>query len=232
MSANDNKQRPQGREKGTASPGKSERASETRELILVTAERLFAQHGVEAVSNRQVSEAAGQSNNFAVGYHFGTKEALLVAILRRHSESVEQLRAGMLATLPGSPGLRDFLACLVQPITAHLAALGSPTWYARFIAQVTTHPALRQRVVDEAVSARPLQRTIDGMLGLVPHLPSEVRTERSDMSRLLIVHMCAERERALHEGGAMPCATWAAASSGLVDALVGLWLAPVTARLG
>lgn len=29
---------------------------------LTTAERLFAKHGVEAVSNRQVSEAAGQSS--------------------------------------------------------------------------------------------------------------------------------------------------------------------------
>ncbi len=230
MSANDNKQPSRGREKGKASTGKPERASETRELILVTAERLFAQHGVEAVSNRQVSEAAGQSNNFAVGYHFGTKEDLVVAILRRHAASVEQLRAAMLATLPGSPELRDFAACLVRPITEHLAALGSPTWYARFIAQVTTHPGLRQRVVEEAVSARPMQQTIDGMLRLVPHLPSEARAQRSDMSRLLIVHMCAERERALHEGSAMPRASWAAAATGLVDALVGLWLAPVTAR--
>lgn len=230
MSATDSKKRRQGLEEAKASAGKAERASQTRELILVTAERLFAQHGVEAVSNRQVSEAAGQSNNFAVGYHFGTKEGLVVAIMRRHAESVEQLRADMLAALPGAPELRDWVSCLVRPITEHLAALGSPTWYARFIAQVTTHPALRQRVVDEAVSSRPMQQTIDGMLRLVPQLPSAVRTERSDMSRLLIVHLCAERERALHEGSAMPRATWASAATGLVDALVGLWLAPVTAR--
>lgn len=45
----------------------------------------------------------------------------------------------------------------------------------------------------------------------------------------MIVHMCAERECALHEGTAMPRSTWATASSGLVDALVGVWLAPLTA---
>ncbi|MEV0038015.1 TetR family transcriptional regulator, partial [Streptomyces sp. NPDC050804] len=50
---------------------RAERGDATRELILVTAERLFAEHGVFAVSNRQVSEAAGQGNNAAVGYHFG-----------------------------------------------------------------------------------------------------------------------------------------------------------------
>ena len=48
------------------------------------------------------------------------------------------------------------------------------------------------------------------------------------MSRQLIVHMCAERERALHEGTATPRATWEAAAVGLIDALVGLWQAPYT----
>jgi AcrR family transcriptional regulator len=208
----------------------SDRSSETREQLLVTAERLFAEHGVEAVSNRQVSEAAGQSNNFAVGYHFGTKEDLVVAIVRRHAESVERRRTDMLAEITGSPDLRDWVACLVRPLTEHLDSLGSPTWYARFIAQVTTHPALRELVSNEALSSRSMQQTVEGIFRLLPRMPEEVRQERGYMSRLLMVHMCAERERALHEGTAMPRSTWASTASGLVDALVGVWLAPVSAR--
>jgi AcrR family transcriptional regulator len=212
------------------SSGKSDRSSETRELLLVTAERLFAEHGVEAVSNRQVSEAAGQSNNFAVGYHFGSKDDLLVAIVRRHSESIERRRTDLLAEITGSPDLRDWVSCLVRPMTEYLASLGSPTWYARFIAQVMTHPSFRELVVNETLSTRSMQQTIEGMFRLVPRLPEEVRQERSNMSRLMIVHMCAERERALHEGTAMPRSTWESTAAGLVDALVGLWLAPVSAR--
>jgi AcrR family transcriptional regulator len=212
------------------SSGKSDRSSETRELLLVTAERLFAEHGVEAVSNRQVSEAAGQSNNFAVGYHFGSKDDLLVAIVRRHSESIERRRTDLLAEITGSPDLRDWVSCLVRPMSEHLASLASPTWYARFIAQVMTHPSFRELVVNETLSTRSMQQTIEGMFRLVPRLPEEVRQERSNMSRLMIVHMCAERERALHEGTAMPRSTWESTAAGLVDALVGLWLAPVSAR--
>lgn len=230
MSASDGKRRRAGVKKVTMVADKPDRSSDTRELILVTAEQLFAQHGVEAVSNRQVSEAAGQSNNFAVGYHFGTKEDLVVAIMRRHSESIERRRADLLAQASDSPDLRDWVACLVQPMTEHLAAQGNPSWYARFIAQVTAHPSLRKLVVQEAVTSQPLQQTIAGMLRLVPQLPDDVRQERSDMSRLLIVHMCAERERALHEGSMTPRSTWASAASGLTAALVGLWLAPVSAR--
>ena len=44
-----------------------------RQVIIETAERLFAEHGVFAVSNRQIAEAAGQGNTAVVGYHFGTK---------------------------------------------------------------------------------------------------------------------------------------------------------------
>jgi hypothetical protein len=65
----------------------------------------------------------------------------------------------------------------------------------------------------------------------VPGLPEEVRRERGDMSRLLIVHMLAERERALYEGTAPGRATWEATAAGLIDAIVGLWLAPVTSTL-
>lgn len=202
--------------------------NDTREVILTVAERLFAEQGVAAVSNRQVSEAAGQGNNFAVGYHFGTKNDLVLAILRRHTPSIEHRRAEMLEKIKDSSHLRDWLACLVRPSTDHLASLGNPTWHARFIAQVMTDPALRQLVLDEAVAAPAMQEVVNGMWGLMPSLPPEVHAERGDMSRHLIVHMCAERERALHGGTATPRSSWDATAVGLVDALVGLWLAPVT----
>jgi AcrR family transcriptional regulator len=200
---------------------------ETREVILAAAERLFAEQGL-AVSNRQVSEAAGQANNFAVGYHFGTKADLVLAIVRRHAPSIEQRRLEMLAAIKGSSDLRDWVSCLVRPITEHLAALGSPSWYARFLAQVTTDPALRQIVIADAIASASMQETSEGLTRLMPVLPEDVREERSDMSRQLIVYMCAERERALQAGTATPRPTWEAAAVGLVDALVGLWRAPFT----
>ncbi|WP_437722149.1 TetR/AcrR family transcriptional regulator [Sorangium sp. So ce861] len=202
--------------------------NETREVIVATAERLFAEQGVAAVSNRQVSEAAGQANNFAVGYHFGTKADLVLAIVRRHAPAIERRRAEMLASIKSSSDLRDWIGCLVRPLTEHLASLGNPSWYARFIAQATTDPAFRRIVIDETVASTSMQETIEGLIRLMPVLPEEVRAERGDMSRQLIVHMCAERERALQAGTATPRATWEAAAVGLVDALVGLWRAPFT----
>jgi AcrR family transcriptional regulator len=212
-----------------STPTKHDRSGDTRELILATAERLFAEHGVAAVSNRQISEAAGQSNNFAVGYHIGTKTDLILEIARRHNAPTEQRRQEMLTQLTSSSDLHQWVACLIRPVTEHLAALGNPTWYARFAAQITTDPALRTIVIGEAIALPSMQRTLDGISKRRPALPDAVRQERSDMSRQLLVHTCAERERALHEGSATARATWEATATGLIDAIVGLWLAPVTA---
>ncbi|MFE2358167.1 TetR/AcrR family transcriptional regulator [Streptomyces parvulus] len=207
-------------------------ADATRQLILVTAERLFAEHGVYAVSNRQVSEAAGQGNNAAVGYHFGTKSDLVRAVAQRHSARVEELRARQLAALGDSADLRDWVDCLVRPQFEHLAALGSPTWYARFCAQVMTDPALREIMVEESRASPSLREIIAGRNRCMPALPDEVRAERGDMARHLIVHMAAERERALAEGRPTPRSGWREAADGLVDAIVGMWLAPVRPRGG
>nr|MDT0525950.1 helix-turn-helix domain-containing protein [Streptomyces sp. DSM 41633] len=125
--------------------GRTARAGQvgtTRELILTTAERLFAERGVNAVSNRQISEAAGQGNNTAVGYHFGTKADLVRAIVRSHSQRIEEIRVRLLAGIGDSTDLRDWIDCLVRPMPEHLADLGGPTWYARFCAQLMTDPAL------------------------------------------------------------------------------------------
>ncbi|MER5649231.1 TetR family transcriptional regulator [Streptosporangium sp. NPDC002524] len=217
---------------GKTVPGRAERARETREVILDVAERLFAEHGVGEVSNRQIGQAAGQANNFAVGYHFGTKADLVRAIVRRYTAETEERRLRMLEEIGdvrnGPAGLRALISCLVRPATDHLDALGVPSWRARCLAQVTTVPALRQIVTEESVATPSMRRTLDGMLRLLPGLPEKVHVERGDMTRLLIAHALAERERALHEGEPTARATWEAVAAGLVDALTGLWLAPVT----
>ncbi|WP_405539160.1 TetR/AcrR family transcriptional regulator [Streptomyces sp. NBC_00075] len=211
--------------------GRSVRAEQvraTREVIRNTAERLFAERGVHAVSNRQISEAAGQGNTAVVGYHFGTKADLVRAITRHHTARLERVIERLLAETGDSTELRDWVACLVRPTTEYLAELGSPTWFARFCAQVMADPALHEIVVDETLDATMWRQILDGLHRCLPDLPTVVRAERTAMTRQLILHMCAERERSLALGTPTPRASWHDAATGLVDAIVGVWTAPVT----
>ncbi|MBY8860880.1 TetR/AcrR family transcriptional regulator [Nocardia sp. CA2R105] len=204
------------------------RADRTRESILTAAERLLAEQGVAAVSSRRVSEAARQGNNAAVGYHFGSKADLLRAIVRKHTTAIELIRSDLLTAAADSTELRDWVACLVRPYTEHLAALGNPTWYARFAVQAMADPTYREIMTDEAFSAPSFQQTVEGLNRCLPTLPLPVRLERQEMASHLLLQVCAERERSLARGVPPTRRSWADAATGLIDVLVALWSAPIT----
>jgi AcrR family transcriptional regulator len=208
---------------------RDEQVTATREALLTAAERLFAERGVHAVANRQISEAAGQGNNAAVTYHFGNKADVVRAIVRRHAEEIEATRVRMVAAIGDSTDLRNWVACLVRPVTEHLEALGSPSWYARFLAQVMADPALNAIMVEESLDAAPsLRQFEEGLTRCLPDLPAEVHLERVAMARHLVVQMSVERERALADHTATFRPTWAATADSLIDAIVALWQAPVS----
>jgi AcrR family transcriptional regulator len=204
------------------------RSEATRTAILDAAERLFAEQGLERVSHRQISAEAGQGNNAAVGYHFGTTADLVEAIVVRHSVPVDEVRERRAEQVAGSTDIRDWVDCLVRPTAEHLQALGSPTWYARLAAQLAADPRWHAQFVARSLQSESLRRTVDAFRGCLPDLPPEVLVERSEMARLLTVHVYAAHETALAEGRRPARATWAECADGLVDALVGLWTAPVT----
>ncbi|HEY0188511.1 MAG TPA: TetR/AcrR family transcriptional regulator [Cellulomonas sp.] len=210
----------------TAATERRTRAAATRDTILTSAEHLFAEHGVTAVSNRQIGEHAGQGNNTAVGYHFGTKEGLLRAIVRRHQDQIEHRRVEATAAVTGATDARTWLDVFVRPSAAHLAALPQPSWYARFSAQLFADPHLRQLLEEESWRATTLHRVLEEIDRTSPQMPPAVRTERHELMRLLLVHGFASRERALALGEPTPRTDWQGAADGLLDALTAIWLAP------
>lgn len=215
----------------TARPAtrRSSKKEATRELILDTAERLFAEHGIYAVSNRQIAEAAGQGNTAAVGYHFGSRTDLIEAMVSRFHNSVEPAREAMLAQITGSLNVRDWLDCQVRPITDRFDEIGTPTWFARVGTQMMTDPELRDILMESSFAQSPsLRASMDGLLKCLPFLPVQVQPERVDCSMFLIIQMCAQRERAIANGEPTIRASWSEMATGLVDMLVGVWTAPVT----
>ncbi|NJQ03162.1 TetR/AcrR family transcriptional regulator [Streptomyces zingiberis] len=210
---------------------RADRGAGTREAIMVAAERLYAEHGLSNVSNRQIGEAAGQGNNTAVSYHFGTKTSLVRAIMTKHGLLIDALRQRHVEAVGDSEEVRDWVRCLVRPIPEHLSTLGTPSWQARFAVQVMTDPLMRALVTDESLTRDSLRHTLRG-LGrcLRGTVPDGVRRERGEMARHLITHTCAERERALAEGTSQPGASWERTADALEDALVGLLTAPTFRR--
>ncbi|MBI1786091.1 MAG: TetR/AcrR family transcriptional regulator [Acidobacteria bacterium] len=68
---------------------------DTKQRILDTAERLFAEQGLAATSLREIIGQA-QVNLAAIHYHFGSKEDLIEAVVLRRVEPVNRERLAML----------------------------------------------------------------------------------------------------------------------------------------
>ncbi len=90
----------------------------TRERLMILAEAMFAERGIEAVSIRAIGQAAGQRNNNVVQYHFGDRANLVAAIYAFRSEALNDRRHQLLAQhrAAGAPDdARSLLRILVQP---------------------------------------------------------------------------------------------------------------------
>ena len=87
-----------------------------REDILNTAERLFADQGIENVSLRTINAEAGYSAA-ALHYHFKTRENLLETLMIDRQQTVMALRAGLINALEKQdrPGVMALAEALVMP---------------------------------------------------------------------------------------------------------------------
>ncbi|BBX45559.1 TetR family transcriptional regulator [Mycobacterium cookii] len=207
---------------------RSPRGDNTRATILTAAEKLFAEHGIAAVSHRQIVAAARQGNGAAIGYHFGTTTDLVRAIEDKHGDHIESLRTRTISDMGSSPGLRDWVACLVLPLTDHLSAIGTPSWYARFAAQVLTDPTYRRIIIKNSFESASLHHVVEEIGRALPEVPEQELAERSVMMRTMLIYTCAEFERVLAEGNPSPWPHWPAAAHGLIDGIVALMQGPVT----
>jgi AcrR family transcriptional regulator len=84
-----------------------------RELLLDTAERLFAEGGVGATSVRAITAAAG-ANVAAINYYFGSRDGLLRELISRRLVPLNQERLRRLAACRPA-GVAEVLEALAIP---------------------------------------------------------------------------------------------------------------------
>ena len=89
-------------------------SSDTKARLLDHAEKMFAEDGIFAVTNRQITEAAGQKNESALNYHFGTRNELIITLLTRRGMKLDQIRGELLAHLGDNPTTRELVQLLVE----------------------------------------------------------------------------------------------------------------------
>lgn len=151
-------------------------ASETYERILDAAERLFMENGYDGTSTRSVVSEA-KVNLAAVNYHFGSKEALMEAVLRRRLAILNQERLRVLdeaETKAGGNPLKpsQVLDCFFGTLLrmAEDQGPGGRT-FLRLIGRTLTEPAAFIRTFLATEYADVLERYKGALFRSLPDVP-------------------------------------------------------------
>src|SRR3954454_2099167 len=106
-------------------------ASVTRARLLRAGEQRFARDGVTGARLSDVVRDAGQANDSAVGYHFGSRQGLLDAIVTKHVVAMDQHRL----LPPRGSSLRTLVDAIVGP-TADLLVTDDGRDFLRIMEQL------------------------------------------------------------------------------------------------
>jgi AcrR family transcriptional regulator len=169
------------------------RGEATRELILQTAERLFAERGIAAVPLRDIGAAAGQKNNVAVQYHFGDRETLVHEVARTRAGFVEDLLADLVS---GKRPLvmTDHVAMFVDSLARNLR---EDNHYLAFLSRYLIERG-GYAGLEVAVSPATVSTLREIMRRALPDLPARVIDERWELMMTTAVHTLARYQMAMH----------------------------------
>jgi len=166
----------------------------TRELLMVTAERLFAMNGVEGVTLREIQAAAGQSNSSVITYHFGSQAGLVRALLEFRYQKVNARRAELLQEardrgVAGDP--REAVWIIVRPL---IESIDAGEMFVPFLARVSANTRtfadyLPPQLPDSSLNV------LRAVPGLLPGLPERARAGREVQLYNSVLNLLAELAR-------------------------------------
>ena len=198
-------------------------SEKTRARLIRAGERLFAQHGIEVVSLREITRAAGQRNATALQYHFGNRRGLVRAILAKHNPGVEAERHGMLDELEARSGVRsrEWVQALVLPAAAKLADRDGGRDYLRIMAELMNRPDPkfdRQSLEDTRSSVNRWRKL---MATLMPELSVNRLHRRFTALRIMYFELARRAESSRRRDDRL-------FASHLVDLITAILISPVS----
>jgi AcrR family transcriptional regulator len=147
----------------------------SREKLIASAERLFADRGFDGVSVRDIANAAGV-NSALVGYYFRGKEGLLSEVYTRHCEPMKRERARLLeecSKAAKGPTLEQVIEAFVRPSLQVTTDKSGRTDFTRLRAVLSAeNSALLEKLVAENFD-QSSRMFVDALCRCLPQLTRE-----------------------------------------------------------
>jgi AcrR family transcriptional regulator len=194
----------------------------TRVMLMEVSERLFATRGIEAVTLREIQEAAGQSNTSVIRYHFGSREGLIRALIAFRLDTLGSERQEVLARMRAEGKEADPRAVvwlLVRPLANSIKA---GEMFVPFLARLIEDPRARLDYWPDHVDDDWTQERVEELIATaLQDLPDRVRRGRTFQLYISLLNVLAESARS-GQG------TSEAQLHNYVDGWVGMLTAPVS----
>jgi AcrR family transcriptional regulator len=150
----------------------------TTERILDAAERLFADHGFEGTSIRDIVDSA-KVNLAAIHYHFRSKEALLEAVLTRRISIVngarlERLEAAEAEAAPRPPSVEAILRAFIVPTIEFAQRNESGATFVQLMSRMFTEPRFSLPNFLDRKFGGTIARFSGALVRALPQTPREV----------------------------------------------------------
>jgi AcrR family transcriptional regulator len=162
------------------------------EALLFAAERLFAEHGVENVSMRQIVSAAGQANHYAVQHHFGNESGLIRAILEMRIPEVNAMRARLLQGSNSAKNLDapELVRALFLPLAQFVDGGGRHT-HARFMLRLQERDPSASILVEYQSRAPTVAAVVDALRERMVEVPASLFVLRLRLASNMFLHAVA-----------------------------------------
>lgn len=213
-------------------PRQSSGAAGTREALILAAERLIAEHGIDGVSLRQINTEAGQRNSSAAHYHFGSKDALIRSIYEYRLDSVNRRRQNLLDALQADghdTDVRCLVDIFIRPIVEEIRGTAGGSFYIRFLSQAIGHPLADVRKYSENMLTGAAMSAYESLKSALPDIPESILGQRFGLMWEMIIHALADRERYTNSESASFEQQSELFISNLIDVVAGGLSTPVAA---
>jgi AcrR family transcriptional regulator len=170
-----------------------------KERILVAAEQLFAERGIDAIGIREIVSVAGLKNAQSVTYYFGTKDNLVREVLLIGARAAEERRQYWLDRFEKANrhiSIRDVIKVMLSPRMEHAVTSS----YVRLTAQLmmTQEDWLRGVIGPELL--RSINRCNDLLRALIPGIPRELVGDRILLFHIYFSGFLATRDIRIQSG--------------------------------
>jgi AcrR family transcriptional regulator len=162
-----------GRPRAPAKDAPVDPNADTRARILQAAEMLFAEHGFDAVSMRDIT-ALAKVNLASVNYHFGSKLALLAEVVGKRANDLVAARLRALAALRrdrnGRPKLEDVIAGFLRP-SLEMSRQPGGAYHMRLRARLAVERVGVNKAQFEQIFDASNEKVVDALAEALPDYP-------------------------------------------------------------